>query len=281
MMRQNLVMILMLAGGLVLPAARADLLAYEGFDLAAGENGLTGSGGATSFGWSGNWTNSTVDIGAGLAYGALANVGGSAVLDSAGSAANRWLGNSINSGTVWLSFLAVVPSNSGSYSGLSLYDAFNTEMLFVGDLSGGTNWGMQLLGAGKPPLVVSTLSTTNQAFLTLRIDFNAASATNENIYLWVNPTLGVEPLLTSADATLLGTQLGNGNPWTRIRIQQGTTGDNGTLDEIRIGQTWNDVTPMVPEPGTLVLLGVALAGVSAWRGRRSSDLRARRDVISR
>ena len=91
----------------------------------------------------------------------------------------------------------------------------------------------------------------------------------------------MEPLLTSADATLLGTQLGNGNPWTRIRIQQGTTGDNGTLDEIRIGQTWNDVTPMVPEPGTLVLLGVALAGVSAWRGRRSSDLRARRDVISR
>ena len=268
-MKRNIMAVLVLvAGGWFVPSARADLLAYEGFDLAAGENALTGSGGATSFGWSGNWTNTTADIGAGLGYGDLASVGGSAVLDGANSAANRGLSTSLSSGTIWLSFLAVVPTNN-SYSGLSLYDAFNTEMLFIGDVSAGTNWGLQMPGSGKPPLVTSSVSTTNQAFLTLRIDFNAASATNENIYLWVNPAHDSEPLLASAQATLLGAQMGNGNPWTRIRLQQGGTGNNGTFDEIRIGQTWSDVTPVVPEPGTLALLGFALAGAAVWRGRRS------------
>ncbi len=41
----------------------------------------------------------------------------------------------------------------------------------------------------------------------------------------------------------------------------------GQVDEIRVGETWADVTP-IPEPSTFVLMAMALLGMLVWRWRK-------------
>ncbi|RIL05027.1 MAG: hypothetical protein DCC71_11910 [Proteobacteria bacterium] len=47
-----------------------------------------------------------------------------------------------------------------------------------------------------------------------------------------------------------------------------------SFDELRWGDTFADVTPFVPEPGTLTMIGIGVAGLAARRrGARSGDAR--------
>lgn len=252
-------MLAVLLFGLVgLERAQGDLLAYEGFDLTQGENALAGSsGGATSSGWSGIWTNTTVDVTTGLTYGDLVTVEGAARLDTANSGAFRGLATPINSGTTWISFLSVV-SNTASYAGVSLISVFNNERLFIGDTGSGGNWGFQ--SPGLTAAFQSGVSATNISFLVMRVDWNAGVTNNEHAYLWVNPTLGLEPDIAAANVTLTSANLNPvGESMNRVRIQQGGSADNAIIDEIRLGTTWEDVAPVVPEPGTAALISVGLA----------------------
>jgi uncharacterized repeat protein (TIGR02543 family) len=225
--------------------ASGTLMAYEGFDLAQGENALAGGSGATAFGWSGVWTNTTVDVAPGLSYGSLPTVDGSARLDTAGSGAFRGLSMNINTGTTWLSAIMVV-SNPASYAGISIYNNFGNERFFLGDTGSGTNWGFQ--SPGLTPAYLSSSNTVKPSFLVMRIDWSASPANSENVYIWVNPDLDFEPGTASSAISITGTNFnpgGSGEYLTRIRIQQGGAGDNAVIDEIRIGRTWDDVSPQV------------------------------------
>ena len=224
------------------------LMTYEGFDLAAGEDALANTSGASSFGWSGVWTNTTVDIASGLTYGQLQTVEGAARLDTAGSGAHRGLGATINTGTTWLSVIMVV-SNPASYAGLSLYNNFGNERFFLGDTDSGTNWGIH--SPGLTPAYLSSSNTLKPSFLVMRIEWSAGPANSENVYLWINPALDAEPVTASCALAILGTNFnpgGSGEHLTRMRIQQGSAGDNTIIDEIRIGRTWSDVAPVDSSP---------------------------------
>lgn len=224
--------------------ASAQLIAYEGFDLAQGEDALGGtSGGTTSTGWSGVWTSTTVDVVSGLTYGSLTTVDGAALLDAANSGAIRGLATTFNTGTVWISFVSVV-SNATSYAGVSIFNNFGNERLFIGDPGGTTNWGFQ--STGLSTVTASSVSATNISFITVRIDWNVGVTNNENIYMWVNPSFGTEPSTSAPSASELGINInpaGNGEFINRIRIQQGGATNNAVVDEIRIGRTWADVAP--------------------------------------
>jgi hypothetical protein len=222
----------------------AQLIAYEGFDLAQGEDALGGtSGGATSTGWSGVWTSTTVDVVSGLTYETLTTVDGAALLDTPNSGAFRGFATTFNTGTVWLSFISVV-SNASSYAGVSLLNNFGNERLFVGDPQGASNWGFQATGLST--VMASSVSATNISFLVVRIDWNAGVTNNDNIYMWVNPSFGTEPSTSSPSASELGINInpaGNGEFINRVRMQQGGATNNAVIDEIRIGRTWADVAP--------------------------------------
>jgi hypothetical protein len=257
-------------GWLLVVSVRGDLIAYEGFDLTQGENALGSGAGATSSGWSGTWTATTVDVSPGLSYGSLATVGGAARLDAANSGGFRNFASSISGGTTWVSFIGVV-SNTASYAGFSIFNGFGNERIFVGDTSSGGNWGFQ--SPGLTPAFTTGVSSTNVSLLVLRVDWNAGVTNNEHVYLWVNPALGVEPDILAADISLTTANLnpaGASEVMTRVRIQQGGSSDNAVLDEIRIGTTWNDVSVVVPEPGAsaLMLVGFAMMGWLRGRSRR-------------
>lgn len=231
-------------------AGHATPVAYEGFDITPGAGALADAGGATSSGWTNNWTTGVANnvVSDSLGYtnnGVLSTVGGAAQLTVANGGSFRHFAPpySSSTGTYWISFTAVVRSNA-SYAGLSLVNAFN-EMLFVGDPSGGTNWGAQAYGTNGI-ITNTTLAVTNAAFIVVRVDFNVGGGVLDDTRIWINPDLSAGvPGDGVASMNLLGVNFsGSGDArFGRVRLQQGTAGNNAIFDEIRIGTTWADVSP--------------------------------------
>jgi hypothetical protein len=163
--------------------------------------------------------------------------------------------------TLYISFLAQAPGNAG-YAGFSLFNGA-TEVLFLGRPSGATNWGIDSKGtpAGS---VTGAVSAASAAQLVYRIDFGASVTTsgNEVVRQYVNPSTVAEP--GTADVTIAD----KGNfAWDNLRIQSGN-GGTASFDEIRIGTTYADV--VVPEPTSMALLGVGVAGLLVRRRRAGS-----------
>jgi len=233
---------------------------YDGFAYPTGKNVGPDGGSGWDDGWNSTDYYSLNITSGGLEYGDLP-VSGNKLTPNNGDSQNRsfrQFPETLDSGTIWISFLARTDVN-GSDSGfahISLLGGNGWEsQLAIGKTSyNGDYWAL-----GDEQTSVETINTT---FLVTRIDFNASNVTNENIYLWANPSLDSEPSIVDADATLL--DYDNFSTW-RLRILQGGSAVMD-VDEIRLGGSWEDVTtdPAVPEPGSfslLVLLGFFVMAV--------------------
>ena len=217
-------------------SAPASMVVYEGFDIPAGGDALSGASGATSSGWTSNWSDVNNAVVAGsLNYTsggqALPTVGGAAQLDVAhgGSFRSFTPAYTTATGTYWISFLAKVPSDSSSYAGLSLYNNPYNELVFLGELSANSSWGARTYGTGST-YGDTALAVTNTAFYVVRVDFNI-SGTLDDVRVWINPILGGStPDNATATLALLGTDLsGNANAadFSMLRLQQGVAGVPG------------------------------------------------------
>jgi hypothetical protein len=154
------------------------------------------------------------------------------------------------------------PVNNGpDYGGLVFGDENNPNSLFVGKPGGGVvaNYALESGNGGGQFASPSAEVLGTTALLVVRFDFAAGSDT---LSLFVNPTPGAaEPAVASAIKTDLdlGTFVG-------VSISTGALA-TWSVDEIRLGTTFADVTP-VPEPGTLGL--VAAGGLAlGWLRRRN------------
>lgn len=245
--------------------SHATILLSESFDYSTGN--LAGQAGGTGF--TGAWTTvgdagaATVQAGS-LAYSTLATSGNKTYVSPnvAASGASRTFSN-MNSGTVYMSFL--INQDEGTrFFALRLYDGA-AQNLLIGRGTAGTSWILgNTLGVAQDTGVAATLDTT--FLMVLRIDFNASGA-NERLRLYVNPTLGTEPLTAQVDGTTTSSFQIN-----KLDIAGGQTGGGNTVskgwfDEIRFGTTYADVTP-VPEPATLALLSLGGLAVLFLRRRR-------------
>lgn len=274
------------------PAASAGILVYEGFDYPVGSNLIGQNGGA---GFSEAWRRRTgTSLGtsaiqaAGISYDSLATTGGQVFLEGTAGGGSidpiRTLSatRGTDGTTTWISFLGErTGPTSGTFGpggtptyvrawNVALFDP-NGERLAVGDATwsaalGQDNdvWGLIQGGsASNPGTRWSNVSLADPSLVVVRID-HAAGATDK-AYLWVNPSLATEPLTASAQATTTGDFTFN-----QIRLFAGNpnpVGAQGIVDELRVGQTWFDVTP-VPEPGEWsVVTGVLLLATGGYWAR--------------
>lgn len=261
-MRSNKFLTAVLSSGLLLVPAtwcQATLLGYEPFDYSPGS--VSSGNGGTGWNGSSNWSLAIPVTSPGTSYGLLEVDGNKAeVTAGVGAGPNRALGASVSSGSIWISFISKAVGNTsiklialqGYSGGVWIGEAFNSK------------WQ---IGVGTTTYT-STIANTSESFLLGRFDLNGTDVTG---YLWVNPDLSAgEPAIGAAAAS------GSGSVGTsflstaisRAKIDLGGYTNGTYMDELRLGTTFTDVAPLVPEPASLALM--SLGGLALLRRKRAA-----------
>lgn len=246
-------------------SAKAQLVTYEGFNYTPTAT-LAGQSGGT--GWGLNWS---ID-GSGAANGII----GSTSLSNSISLATGGQSVTIGNGTIYARQLASTLGTPGSativwvsilFLGGSSASPNESRIGFYGGVGDGTvvdgntttsssglpnpvDVGRAATGADEISLYKSTTinstgvavprGSTNAALLLLKFDMDGTAA-NDTVSLWVNPDLSLGAGgLGTAQATWNSADLDVING---IRLQAGNAG-SFSVDEIRIGDTFADVTPL-------------------------------------
>ena len=274
---------MVLAGSLTLMfaarPAHANLLAYEGFDYSPTAGTIQGQSGGT--GWAGAWNaggfnasiHTNYQVGASsLGYPGLLT-GGNRMTTASEPAISGIVRNfaaplGAANTTEYLSFL-VRPEgtlNQGAFNGyFGLYlNASTGSDMFVGKPGNGPIGQFDLETRGGTMQAASGVSITPQQtyLLVVRADFTASL---DRFTLFVNPTAG------SAEPAF-GTVKNDSDVGTVGGVTLYSTGAY-SLDEIRIGTTFADVTPRaggtsVPEPGAVTCLLTGVVGLCGMIRRR-------------
>jgi hypothetical protein len=241
--------------------ARAELLAYEGFDYPEGidiSGRSGGSGWASAWGYGSDWPGTVAAPG--LASGNLATAGNAlstlGAAPTSGNPAFIWRDLAPNSlgtpgTTLYLSFLFRPDADYGVYGGV------NFGGIFVGKSGapGSTTYGMEgnLGDITHSPVPVVEGETV---LIVLRADYREGA---DLLDLYVNPPLSGLP--AAADATKSNHDAGT---WSTLVVNNA---GHYTTDEIRIGTAYADVVPTaaVPLPPAVLLFASGLAALVAGR----------------
>ena len=272
-----------LSGILLLAAsspAKATLLAYDGFNYAAGQT-VVGQG--TNSGWptandpytisAGNSANASIEAsdmntGNGLVTsGNQLDINGSAPGGNEGVYRNLGATYNTAGNVYWFSALMQVDSNVGaSYAGVSLFNN-TTEDFFFGQRNRTPFWGIEQHAASTANSTVSAANSTT-AFLVVQLNGITHTAS-----LYMNPNLSMGGIPATASTSLTFTDFS----FDRFRVEAGV--ETLDVDEIRFGTTYADVTPtttavmQAPEPPSTLCAALLLMGLPVFRKFRTRFLR--------
>jgi hypothetical protein len=259
-------------------SAHATLLLYEPFDY-------PNIGGPVTDNTPGNWTfggsganDNTVVSGSLSAPGLAPSVGNSIVTGGAGLGVRRLFGTTVTSDTLYFSALFDMNSigtgwTTANASVGALTETNNTgfkvSVVVNRDGGNGYRFGVQKGGTGT---TVTSDSTSylegNVVFLVGSYDFNPDPDT---VSLWINPSPETFALQAPPLATLIATSGTDSIAGLdRFNFRQNVaTGANSVpeamqWDELRVGDTWADVTP-IPEPSNLAFFLLTAGSVMSLR----------------
>jgi hypothetical protein len=243
---------------------RADLFIHEPFDYAPAGRDLVGTGGGLGF--AGPWQpggfnasiNNNFDVDDDpLAFGALLHSPTVVQTPAVGAIAGvtRSLASPLGQpdATVYLSFLITPegPLHAGAFNGFMglVLESPGEPELFIGKPGGGAidRWVLEDRGGSRQHAAPTDITTMDTALLVVKAEYAAVG--NDRFTLYVNP-------LPGAPEPPAGIVKNDAN----FGLVQGLTiYSTGAMriDELRVGETFADVTP-VPEPAALALAAIAV-----------------------
>jgi hypothetical protein len=156
------------------------------------------------------------------------------------------------------------PTNATSYfmmfkdNGTSQFIGRTMGGTVTGDAAGTYRLGFNASTGSSPSVgaVSSALSTGTWYTAVFKLDQTAVNA--PVMTLWINPTLESDPNV-SASSTLANLAV------STIALRQATTEGRVNIDNLVVGDSFSAV---VPEPATMVLVGIGLVGLLAIRRRK-------------
>ncbi len=206
---------------------------------------------------------------------------------ASGDTARLGLGSTNTSGTFYYSMALKLNALPGTGAAGAIVGAFNnstgsqtTQPSAFGaalrvNLSGSSYvFGLDKSGAGAATSVFDTglYNGGDTVFLVGSYTFVAGTA-NDSTSLWIDPsstTFGAASAPTATLSISTGTDLSAIASF--VLREANTTLPGLTVDDLRIGTDWADVTPPVtaaPEPGVIALMGLGCTGLFfARRNRR-------------
>lgn len=253
--------------------------------LLAGQNG-TRTTPDYETGTNANWTGGVGTefgdpgiVSGGLSYTGLYSNGGSILLERTSSDATLTKFGVTNpdgtpsdtpSGSVYFSGMIRLGNSNWASIGLDV----GKNILGVGINSGGFGEIRADSGADVDTVsatsgsALSGWSSGDTIFVVGKVENEGGSGGADRVSLFLNPNLASEGTAdvfvdVGTDGWFPSSTLDGIGVYANLNGQQ--TGSS--FDEIRIGETWDSVT-VIPEPGTLVLLGVALGAMAIFRRRR-------------
>lgn len=237
-----------LAAALLPLACDAVPLAQDSFSYTAASTLNAQSGGS---GWPAAWyyDGSPAVVGAaGLGFtDSLGNVLNASGLcaDTTGAATTRSLRviSSTSLNNVWISFLYQLPATNNKFEGVSFYRGIQATFS-INNPSTTATAGIYLTNnLVTPSPVVNTqrgvFGTTHLVVLKLTKGGGAAGVDRVEVY--------IDPLLSGTPSSPAATLDGSNFDTDRVRIA-GESGSKLLVDELRVGDTFADVTPYTPVP---------------------------------
>lgn len=273
--------------------AQATLLIYEGFNYTIpsnlqysgtgeivnnSEDGAISLTNVTSVERSANWmTGNMISVGAqSLSYtdansNTLVTSGGQGTLFNARGA--RYYTNSIaaTGGTVYGSYLWQTPTLNVDNEWRGHFEVRNAAAgldvrIGLGLDGNHDDTNLQVRYGGTNHTTSVALAAATTYYVLYKAEYNGTGQMT-NFDLWLNPdSLTSEAVSGAADLTYSGAIGFGGFGGFSINKDNLAGGFNPIYDEIRVGTTWDSISP-IPEPGTLAL--VALGVLALFRRRRN------------
>ena len=225
----------------------------------------------------------------GLDYPGLDTAGGSVVYPESHAAARSWGGSNFTTDgkAVWFSYLVNMGPDGDGGLGDELRVATFVDTPNAGDLGAVDATLLTVMNDGQVKIqgmgtdvVAAGVVETNQTYLLVgRVTFSDTPG-SDVFNVWLNP----EPWVEDPGTPLL-TKTGDYNASGDYFSFRSTSGMIGAIDEVRIGDTYADVTPIEEIPPAVLTInsdgaGNMVIGASNLTTWATSTLQDRGDLVS-